>query len=92
MKTEEEIIKFTKNLFGSSVRVSVSRLYDDYVTINVGQSYEYLNIQFKDLKAFSEFFGTDNINIANGCVYKGCDTCDYGSYYEICLTVGNKDG
>lgn len=50
------------------------------------QMYEYLPVTFAGLSALSEFSGTKAINDSR-FNSNGCETCDYGSNYEITITV-----
>ena len=43
-------------------------------------------LNFTHLKALSELFGTDKIDV-NHFAYSGCDTCDYGSSYGNTIQV-----
>lgn len=49
--------------------------------------YEYVEISLDALQAVSDIFKTRNINVGHKEYYSGCDTCDYGSSYELHLTV-----
>lgn len=55
-------------------------------TITIKRMYDYMPMNLRHLKALSEFFNTDNINDSR-YAYGGCETCDYGSSYEITLDV-----
>lgn len=55
-------------------------------TIKVERMYEFVDLNFARLCRVSEFFGTKQINDSRYSS-EGCETCDYGSRYEITLTV-----
>lgn len=57
--------------------------------LEITQMYEFVNVTFEDLERLSKLFGTKNINIGDIYSSGGCDTCDYGSRYE--LTIHIKD-
>lgn len=54
--------------------------------IQIERMYEYVDLQFKHLMDLAEFFGTKEINETRYSS-DGCETCDYGSNYEINLTI-----
>jgi len=53
--------------------------------IVVEQMYEYVKMGFPTLQAISDILGTEKIDIYSQDSRGGCDTCDYGSSYEITL-------
>ena len=56
------------------------------VEVRIEQMYEYVTITFGHLLKISEFFGTQQIGDTR-YHSDGCDTCDYGSSYEITLRI-----
>ncbi len=56
-------------------------------SVDITRMYSYVKLQFKTLDAISKLFQTDQINLENGHQYSGCETCDYGSSYEVILEV-----
>lgn len=57
----------------------------DCLEIVVEQMYEYVKMGFATLQAISDILGTEKIDIYSQDSRGGCDTCDYGSSYEITL-------
>lgn len=53
--------------------------------IVIAQMYEYVKMGFPTLQAISDILGTEKIDIYSQESSGGCDTCDYGSSYEITL-------
>ena len=65
--------------------VTVS-LHDNVYSIHIKQMYEYVAVNFRFLSAISQYFNTDNIHDERYS-RDGCETCDYGSSYEVTITV-----
>jgi hypothetical protein len=88
-RTEKEVEEFFKDLYAdeydSDREITVNSQGDRHV-ISIKQMYNYVPLNFARLLKVSEFFDTKNINDSR---YHrgGCETCDYGSSYEITLTV-----
>ncbi len=55
--------------------------------IQITRMYSYVVIQFKTLDALAKLFKTDQINLSDGDHSCGCETCDYGSSYEVNITI-----
>jgi len=55
--------------------------------IKITRMYSYVVIQFKTLDALAKLFKTDQINLSDGDHSSGCETCDYGSSYEVNITI-----
>ena len=62
-----------------------TRTYPPHVEVTVRQTYEFVPLAFKHLKALSEIFGTENFTV-NQSSSSECETCDYGSSYEHTFT------
>ncbi len=62
------------------------RAIPDGFEIDYGRMYEAPTLALKDLKAISEFFGTDDIDVDN-YGHRGCETCDWGSQYGHTIQV-----
>ncbi len=93
MKSETDIIEFFKKLFSyESPSVNVS-FRGNFIMVGLEQMYNYIELDFKKMKAIGEFFNTDKINFSNGARHRGCETCDYGSSYtvDIDIELGNND-
>jgi hypothetical protein len=56
--------------------------------ICVKKMYEFVPMNFKVLKGLGELFGTDQIDVDNWS-RSGCQTCDYGSSYEVKFQIYN---
>lgn len=63
------------------------RIYADYVEIELTAMYEPPGCSFSQLKALSEFFGTEDIRDTGSIRDGGCETCDYGSKYGFTLRI-----
>jgi len=61
---------------------SVKNGYD----LEVTRMYEYVDFSFDILMKLSELFGTKNINVEHFSE-SGCETCDFGSRYEITFNI-----
>ena len=67
-------------ILGSSSTLNIRSEVDD-VWIERGSMYSAPDASFKMLKALSEFFGTEDIDVENDINHEGCETCDHGSLY-----------
>lgn len=88
-KTREEIEAFARGVFTGDDWTEPDWIIDisnDRVRIEVEQMYEYVECGLKELLAVSEFFGTTNVH-DDRWHSNGCDSCDYGSSYRLCLTI-----
>lgn len=91
MKTIDELEGWLKkNININGVRATKINVEErnNNLFIHISQMYEYVKIDFKFLKQLSEFVGSDEINDERYNT-DGCETCDYGSKYEITLIVKN---
>lgn len=61
------------------------------IKISLETMYERPQITFADLTIVSEYFKTKNVNLYDGAHSPGCDTCDYGSSYEVIIEVKDCD-
>jgi hypothetical protein len=58
--------------------------------IEYSKEYSCPDLQFSDLKALSEYFGTDKIYTDMDWINeKGCETCDYGSRYGYQIIISD---
>jgi hypothetical protein len=55
------------------------------LTIRISQMYDYVDVQFDQLMKLSELAQTRKINIGDKTSRGGCETCDFGSSYQIRL-------
>jgi len=56
-----------------------------HFALTITQEYEYVDVQFDDLLKLSELFSTKKINIGDKYGTQGCETCNYGSRYELTI-------
>ena len=88
--TNEEIVKKLHEIFTleniNSPKIEVLRNDTKLVSVTISQMYEYIQYNLKQLLQMSEFFGTQNINDSRYSS-PGCDTCDYGSSYEVTFDI-----
>lgn len=84
MKTDEEITEFFKNLYGGPDTIQITR--NDMLEVLVGDMYQFVPVDFKYLVKIGEFFNTDKINLTKEA-NEGCETCNYGSSYEITFYI-----
>lgn len=87
----EEIEEFCKTVIwpdeSTDEDFSLKVTYDgEGFTIEVAQMYCYVPLNLARLLRLSEFFGTTNINDSRYSS-DGCESCDYGSSYEVTLHV-----
>lgn len=59
---------------------------EDAVKLTVSKMYEAPGLEFAQLSALADLFGTKKIN-DDSFSYNGCETCDYGSKRGFTLTV-----
>ena len=86
--SEKEVKTFVEKLWRDDLydhSIDVNRLGNEY-HIKVRQMYNYVPLDFARLLELSQFFDTKNINDSRYHT-NGCETCDYGSSYEITLYV-----
>jgi hypothetical protein len=89
----DEVESLVKRLFvpeynGDKLSISARRDGLAYV-IEIERMYDYVPVKLSHLLSLAKFFDTLNINDSRYSS-QGCDTCDYGSSYEVTLTV--KEG
>lgn len=87
MKTINDLDSWLKEQFGKYANVKVTN-NNNYLEVRLSQEYEYPEVNFKFLKQLSEIVGSDEINDERFGM-AGCESCDYGSSYEVVLTVKN---
>jgi hypothetical protein len=56
------------------------------VYIQADRMYEYVDVSFEALKELAELFGTDKVDTDQNSS-GGCETCDYGSSYEVTFII-----
>lgn len=86
MKTINDLDSWLKEQFGRHVNIKITNPVANYLEIKLSKSYNYPEINFKFLKQLSEIVGSDEINderFSMSC----CETCDFGSSYEVTLTI-----
>jgi hypothetical protein len=89
-RTTTEIIRFFENNICacrySDFKAEVTQT-NKSIEVKVTQMYEYVPVDFQTLNKIGEFFGTDRVNGSTGEYYDGCETCDYGSSYEVTFVI-----
>lgn len=91
-KTKKQIEAKVRELFPEldesftygKVRVDISK-DKKRVVLELSTMYSFLELQFSHLKKLSEFLSCNEISDSRTST-SGCDTCDYGSSYNITLT------
>lgn len=87
-KSKEEITTFFKELFKEERETEIETIFStDELRVTVSQMYNFVEVDFKKMKAIGEFFETENLNVENDS-YPGCETCDYGSSYQMTFVLG----
>jgi len=92
-KTKEEFLEFLEDLFGvdeknviNYVKVEINNFGADRIIATISNMYDYVDNSFETLTKISDFLGTKKINTDNWSS-GGCETCDYGSNYELQLEI-----
>lgn len=67
--------------------VSILKQNEKELLFEVSRMYDCPPLGFKQLKALSEVFQTDNIDKYDDISSSGCETCDYGSRYGYAFRV-----
>ena len=86
-KTVNEVLEFVCELFPDS-ECSAEKSTQGVWTIEAKRMYEYPEFGAELLFKLCEFFDTMNINDSRYAM-GGCETCDYGSSYELTLYVAD---
>ncbi|MFZ2992458.1 MAG: hypothetical protein WA061_01970 [Microgenomates group bacterium] len=84
--TEKEIKEKVVKIWGD-MNIEILKSESGKVVIKIEQMYEYVSCTFSQLEELSIFFDTKNIDWENGYCQGGCETCDFGSSYEIEIEV-----
>lgn len=92
--TDGEIVEKLSQILGNNEdnyswldhQIEVLDNTPELVRVKISQMYEYVSISFGDLLMISQFFGTQQIGDTRYSS-SGCETCDYGSSYEITLRI-----
>lgn len=71
----------------STAKISVSQDSDEVYRIKFETMYDYVDFDFAFLEMLSLLFETKNINIGDKWHLDGCETCDYGSKYELSVFI-----
>lgn len=89
--TGAEVTAFVRSRLrdAEDATIKVSRKRGQYI-IKIEQMYNFVPINFDFLMSLAEFFDTRKINDERYSA-SGCKSCDYGSSYEVTLTVGGDD-
>lgn len=90
--TDEKIVAFMATLFNESgqsyahYRCTVEENTDSKVRVTVSCMYEYVEYNLATLMKIATFFGTMKID-DDRYSHSGCETCDYGSSYEVTFEI-----
>lgn len=95
---EKEVEKLCRKLWPAGAYAGTGDHFDMTFTkvpegydLTLKKMYGYVEVRFKHLAALAAFFGTREVNdsrYANG----GCETCDYGSSYEVTFHIREDRG
>lgn len=78
-----DLVKLTEATY-----CEVSNIDDKSFELTISSSYSAPEINFKILLAFSEYFGTTEIDVDNYSIDNpGCDTCDWSSEYGHTIQI-----
>jgi hypothetical protein len=83
-KVRELFPELDKSYNHGEVSISISK-DKERVVIEMTTMYDYMELKFSHLKQLSEFLPCKEISDSR-THSDGCETCDYGSSYEITLT------
>lgn len=64
-----------------------ARILPDRLELEFVDEYEKPHISFDLLSELSEHFSTRLIDVRDGLVSPGCETCDYGSSYGVIVSL-----
>ena len=53
------------------------------VEVTISQMFEYIEVSFSKLKEISDEFGCKEIDLKRDKTRGGCESCDWGSRYEV---------
>lgn len=71
----------------SGCEIEIRKYTETEVVFGLSKMYDYPNLGFKDLMGLAELFDTMEIDDADRDHTSGCETCDYGSNYEVTLRI-----
>lgn len=81
----EEILGPTSPYSDFSVSLENHNPETGELTIRISQMYKFVDVQFDQLARLAELAQTRKINIGHKTSREGCETCDYGSSYQVPL-------
>lgn len=87
MKLYEAEIDAYKNF---NVTARYEKVLRPYYQIEISQMYKHVPMDFAIMMKISKILNTQNFEINNTSA-RGCDTCDYGSSYDVNITVFEDD-
>jgi len=73
----------------SDLKVEILRPGSNMVDIVTTKMYDYVEVSFEQLTLLSELFGTRKINLGDRESWGGCETCDYGSKYQLTIHLND---
>jgi hypothetical protein len=85
IKSEPEILGLLKESFPDAEKYTITPTAEG-VDLEISRMYEYVTFNAESLFKLCEFFDTMNVSDSRYS-YGGCETCDYGSKYEVTLHV-----
>jgi hypothetical protein len=94
MDLQEEIVQILNageyGLDHASFEIKFDQRKKGEVSLHIvyGAMYDRPTLGFAQLKALSELFGTDEIDV-DDYSYGGCESCDYGSDYGHTIQIYN---
>lgn len=90
--TQEQALEAVERIWNGEylthLKVHIHYSSDQKCTLRISTMYEFVPLSFKHLKGLEELFGTDDINEGERDSNPGCETCDYGSKYELTFHIG----
>lgn len=86
--TREKVFTYFDELYPTAT-IKVNP-WDGGWEVTIDQMYDYVDVSFKRLVEISNHFGTTNIEMDKWAA-GGCNSCDYGSKYEVELQIGCED-
>lgn len=93
IRTAEEIEDFVGDVFSDGMHdITVSAVQcEGGWDILVDTMYDPVGVSFAKLMELSTFFGTKDIDVRETGSVPGCDTCDFGSKYEVTFEVREEE-
>lgn len=88
MEIEAEVEKILTHKGNGAPESIKFKKHPDGFEIEIYSMYDPPPVDFGMMKALSEFFGTEKIDLDSMCIDKGgCETCDHGSQYGHTIQI-----